>query len=161
MEKEEESKKITSELDGLILESFLNSIRPFTFSFKDQDSEAAYCEDKLNMRFMSSSSRKFLYALFIGFCGLIILDCISAAGYNPDYLFPQRIWIAESCLILLPIIEGICFFWKKAALFRGVTLTILGGIVLVHNTFYFSIISGMIRPSLGPKYGFYNMRTHL
>ena len=147
----EEEQEIQSELNCLIRETFYDSVNKFTLTFKDQEMEEEYYNAKVNLHFLSSSSRRFLYAIFFGFIGLVILDCVSASGFNPDYGFPLRVWAVESLLLLLPPIELLCFFWRKASLFRGVALTFLGGAVLVHNTLYFSIISNYIRPTLGPK----------
>ncbi len=120
---------------GLAFESFESSIRGFSLTFRDPELEKAYVQARADMKFLTVTTKRFLLMVLIGHFSFHLLDVCSALGINPDYTFSASTWAVYSLLLVIIAGEVLCFFCQRLTPFRGLSFSLLAGVVLLHTNF--------------------------
>ncbi len=114
---------------------FASVIYPFTLKFKDSNLESSYVSARTNFELLSTSSRKFLMAVFAGYFLVTGIDFAAAISTSPGYTFTTQVWVFYSLLFPLLLCEAASYFLKSMYWCRGIPLTVLGCGILFHNNF--------------------------
>ena len=120
---------------GLISESFEESIHSFTLKFKDRELEEAYIEAQTSLKFLTTTTKRFLIYVLIGELATRLLDVISAVGINPDYYYTLEDWIIYCLVPLFIVLELIFYFCTSLASCRGLGITIIEAFMIFFNSY--------------------------
>ena len=121
--------------NGLVQITFEDSIYPYSLQFKDTEFEESYITARAGLKLLSIAAMRYITTSLIAFCSLYLVDLISALSDNANYTSGITVWIFYLMLIPIIIGEALCFFCAKFVSWRGVIITVLGGMVLFHNDF--------------------------
>jgi len=120
---------------GLLHGTFDESIYPFTLKFNDVELETEYTIAKISMKLLTTSSKRFLIVILIGFILVVLLDMGSAMTDNPQYAFVIAGWAVYFTIFPTLAWEICCLFCNKISFYRGVAITIVGCLVLFFNSY--------------------------
>ncbi len=139
---------------GLLKSCFDDSIYSFTFRFKDPTMEDGYLKAKEKLQFLTSSSKRFLLSVVFGFFIVVAVDIITAVSSNSEYNFTIGIWVVYSLLIPATIFEAAGYFCPAFSQLRGIAVTLIGTVVLFHNSFN-TYKDKIYYPYVGTEYAFF------
>ena len=120
---------------GLITQSFENSIHSLSLRFKDPTLEETYKEAQVSLKFIDSTTKRFLLLILAGHFSVNLIDVLSAAIFTPGYSFSTGIWVVYSFLLVIAFLEALFFYRTSLSWARGLAITIIGCFVLFHNDF--------------------------
>jgi len=138
---------------GLLQGLFDESIYPFTLEFTNTELESSYMAARKTMVMLTTSSKRFLMAVAIGFVIVILLDMGSALSFNTQYKYSSTMWIVYCTMFPALAAEAVCFCCDKFADFRGISITLVGCFVLFYNSscVYYNVL---FYPHIGIGYFF-------
>ena len=120
---------------SLVTQSLEDSLNQTSLKFKDPELEAAYSESQASLRFLRTTTKRFIIFLLIGQFLLSIIDFIMASGASDNYSFTLETWIVSALVPIEILLELLFYCYSSLAVFRGLPMTILGTFIIFHNNY--------------------------